>query len=199
MYSVFTSYSVPDEDTENSSLRIVDIRVDGNWTSVTFYRYNGDLNDDEASLWYDRSPSLAFFTAHWMVPLSGNCTVRSRGPTTSKHPLPHENVALNISKDFWIKSGNRTHQAQQYYRRGASGCHIDIVPTRRSLGSYLRLIRRNHHVSRPPLSLSKHDHVLNLVMVRSRIVEVNIIPSPRLITPVCSSPPAIRTMTSTMM
>lgn len=58
MHFLSTSYSKPDEDTNNSSLRVVDISMDGNWTSVTFYRYSGELNDDEASLRPDRVPVL---------------------------------------------------------------------------------------------------------------------------------------------
>ena len=44
------SHITPDEDTENPSLTVTDVAVDGDWTSVTFYRYNDELDDDEVSL-----------------------------------------------------------------------------------------------------------------------------------------------------
>lgn len=45
---LFTSHTKPEEDTENSSLFVEEVTVDGDWTSVTFYRHSSDL-DDEAS------------------------------------------------------------------------------------------------------------------------------------------------------
>ena len=43
------SHTTPDEDTENPSLTVTGVAVDGDWTSVTFYRYSDELDDDEVS------------------------------------------------------------------------------------------------------------------------------------------------------
>ena len=43
------SHTTPDEDTENPSLTVTGVTVDGDWTSVTFYRYSDELDDDEVS------------------------------------------------------------------------------------------------------------------------------------------------------
>ncbi|CAM9989598.1 unnamed protein product, partial [Ascophyllum nodosum] len=47
------SHTTPGEDTENPSLTVTSVTVDGDWTSVTFYRYSDELDDDEDYDIYD--------------------------------------------------------------------------------------------------------------------------------------------------